>query len=225
MNHQLTQRHTGYCRMHYFFLNIFSQCRSLTDHTASCPRSLSEWMSSDSQWNAVLAAPSASILCLAYSDCWQQLPRFVDSDQLLDALSLHQEASILSTVRDNLLDGVEHSHNCVLLQVLGRMLLATGQIADQVPHGITPWCFKYASITFPFLANITIQSIRVNTHRISKSNKLWKYVFLGNVHRYVLYACIMIFRMKLFVIRYSITQMYKRMSRKKVPVLWNIVDA
>lgn len=66
------------------------------------------------------------------------LPCFVYGHQLLDPLTLNKEASVLQVVGDDLVYGIEDRHHCVLFQVFGRTLLAAGQIADQVPHGVAP---------------------------------------------------------------------------------------
>lgn len=67
------------------------------------------------------------------------LPCLVYGHQLLDALTLNKEASVLQVVSDDLMDGIEDCDHCVFFQVFGRTLLAAGQIADQVPHGVAPY--------------------------------------------------------------------------------------
>lgn len=64
-------------------------------------------------------------------------PGSVDGDQLLNGLSLDEGTSVFRAVSDNLMDGVEDGDHSVLLQVFGWPLLATWQVAHQVPHGIT----------------------------------------------------------------------------------------
>lgn len=76
---------------------------------------------------------------LALADLLHSLPCLVYGHQLLDPLTLNKEASILQVVSDDLMYGIEDCHYCVFFQVFGRTLLAAGQIADQVPHGIAPY--------------------------------------------------------------------------------------
>lgn len=66
------------------------------------------------------------------------LPCLVYGHQLLDPLTLNKKASIFQVVSDDLMYGIKDCHYCVLFQVFGRTLLAAGQVADQVSHGIAP---------------------------------------------------------------------------------------
>lgn len=66
------------------------------------------------------------------------LPGPVDGHKLVDCLSGNERAGVLRAVSDDFMDGVEDGHHCVLLQVLGWPLLSAGQVADQIPHGVTP---------------------------------------------------------------------------------------
>lgn len=74
---------------------------------------------------------------------YKALPGPVDGDQLLYGLSLDERAGIFRAVCDDLMDGVEDGDHSVLLEVFGRPLLTTGQVAHQVPHGVTTYKVKY----------------------------------------------------------------------------------
>lgn len=65
------------------------------------------------------------------------LPCPVDGDQLLYGLRLDEGAGVFRAVSDNLMDRVQDGDHSVLLQVFGRPLLTAGQVAHQVPHGVT----------------------------------------------------------------------------------------
>ena len=56
----------------------------------------------------------------------------------MDSLSLDEGAGVVLVVGDDLVDGVQDGHHCVSLQVLGRVLLSTGEVPHQVPNGIVP---------------------------------------------------------------------------------------
>lgn len=70
---------------------------------------------------------------------YKVLPGPVDGDQLLDGLGLDEGASVFRAVGDDLVDSVEDGDHSVLLQVLSWSLLTAGQVAHQVPHGITSY--------------------------------------------------------------------------------------
>lgn len=78
-------------------------------------------------------------LTVQYVKCciYKASPGPVDGDELLNGLGLDEGAGVFRAVSDNLMDGVEDGDHSVLLQVFGWPLLTAGQVAHQVPHGIT----------------------------------------------------------------------------------------
>lgn len=66
-------------------------------------------------------------------------PGPINGDQFLDGLGLDEGACVFRAVGDDLVNGIEDGHHSVLLQVLGWSLLTAGQVAHQVPHGVTSY--------------------------------------------------------------------------------------